>query len=111
MNTITTLGLLSLIFVVFFTMRAFHDDTPTNGQQTRRQSIIEAWINILIGLTVNFFLNFLFLPLLGAQLTVFENVMLGCSYTAVSIVRQYTIRRWFAGRINRWAARASGALH
>ena len=112
MTLLAALGLVSFAFVVAFTARAYKDDTRGNGQ-SRRSAIIEAWVNILIGFTINYAMNFILLPLIGARITAMDNFMLGWTYTAISIVRQYTIRRWFNARIVALARRLgdAGAQH
>ena len=93
------LGGLSFAFVVFFTLRSYYAGVNP------RAAIIEAWVNILIGFTLNFIANFLILPLLGATFTAAENFAIGWMYTAVSVVRQYAIRRWFQDGIHAFALR------
>lgn len=106
MNILTILGLVSFAFVAAFTWRAYRDDT---GQgQTPRGAIIEAWLNIALGFSVNYTANFLLLPLVGARFTAGENFALGWIYTAVSILRQYAIRRWFNARLHAAAQRLAG---
>ena len=103
------LGLLSFVFVAWFTLRAY-SGPDTGAGQSRRASIVEAWANICIGFTVNWLANFLLLPLVGASFTAWDNFLLGWIYTAVSIVRQYAIRRWFNARIHLLAARVAERL-
>ncbi len=100
---LTALGLLSFVFVAAFTARAYTDNTGVG--QTPRGAIVEAWMNIAIGFSVNYAANFLLLPLVGASFTASENFALGWIYTAISIVRQYAIRRWFNNLIHTTAAR------
>lgn len=92
--TITILGIAAFIFVAVFTHRAY------NAGHNPRQAIIEAWANIVIGFSINFVANFLILPLVDAHITVAQNFWMGWLYTAVSICRQYAIRRWFQKRIH-----------
>lgn len=110
MSLLTTLGLLSLLFVAWFTARAYRNDTPTGQGQSRRQSIIEAWVNIGIGFSINFAANLILLPLLASCTipSAWENFMLGWIYTAISILRQFAIRRWFNDRIQSAARRMAG---
>ncbi len=104
MTILNILGLLSFVFVVGFTWHAY-TRTPTPGQSPR-SSIIEAWINIVIGFSINFCMNFLLLPMVGADhMTGMQNFALGWIYTAVSIIRQYAIRRWFNRKIHAIATR------
>ena len=107
MSTITLLGLASLVFVIGFTAYAGRSSKGPAGRQTRRQAIIESWINILAGFGINFCMNALLLPLLGIDLKASDNFLLGCTYTAVSIVRSFVIRRYADEFIHRLAARAA----
>lgn len=68
-------------------------------------AIIEAWANIVIGYTVNFIANIAILPLIGASFTFTQNFFLGWVYTAISILRQYAVRRWFQDHIHEFAAK------
>ena len=106
MNPITWLGLASMVFVVVFTANAYGGPQAGDGQ-SRRGSIVEAWINIVIGFGVNFVANLFFLPLVGAKFTMLDNLSLGFIYTSISIVRSYAVRRFFNARIHNFAARAA----
>lgn len=64
-------------------------------EQTRLVSLIEALINVLIGFVINFTANMTLFPLFGWEISVAQNIGLGICYTAISIARSYTIRRWF----------------
>jgi hypothetical protein len=92
---LTTLGIASFLFVAGFTARAYRNNSGIG--QTPRGAIIEAWLNIAVGFSVNFVANLFLLPLVGASFTAMENFWLGWTYTAISIVRSYAIRRWFNG--------------
>ena len=77
--------------------------------QTRLGSFIEAWINVLIGFTINFIANMLILPAFGfTGLTLKTNFYIGLAYTVVSVIRSYVIRRWFNERLHRAAQRLAG---
>lgn len=102
MTLLTALGLASLIFVALFTWRAAVA-APGIGQ-TPLSAIVEAWLNLCIGFSVNFIANLFILPLVGASFTPVQNFWLGCIYTAISIVRQFVIRRWFNARLHAAAA-------
>ena len=109
MSLITGLGLLSIVFVVIFTASAYGGQQAGSGQ-SRRGSIVEAWINILIGFSINFVANMFLLPLVGAKFTMLENLWLGFIYTSISIIRSYAVRRFFNDRIHNFAARAAERL-
>ena len=73
--------------------------------QSRLGSFIEAMINIIIGFSINFSANALIFPLFGWQISPSDNFLLGAIYTVISLIRSYTIRRWFNARIHSAAAR------
>lgn len=105
--TLQIIGVVSAIFVAVFTFRVYNSTDQGTGQ-SRRQSIIEAWVNIAIGFSVNFVANLFILPMIGASFTLSENFWMGWIYTAVSVIRQYAIRRWFNNSIHRAAVRLAG---
>lgn len=111
MNTITILGMACFVFVAIFTVRAYRNNTGLG--QTPRGAIIEAWFNIVIGFTANFIANLFLIPLMtsGGHLSAANNFWGGWIYTAISICRQYVIRRWFEKRLHaivRWVERTVG---
>lgn len=73
--------------------------------QTRIGSLIEALMNVAIGLLVSVAANAIVFPRFGFQPTVGENVTISLIYTAISIARQYVLRRWFNARLQRAAER------
>lgn len=77
--------------------------------QSRKGSLIEALINVLIGFGINFTANLIILPMFGMEtLTLEANFYIGLIYTAISIARSYVIRRWFNSMIVRAAERLAG---
>lgn len=106
MTLLTALGVASLAFTIAFTVRTYRA-APGVGQSPR-SAVIEAWMNILIGFSVNFAANYLILPLVGAEFTASQNFWMGWIYTAISLVRQYAIRRWFNARLHAAAMRFAG---
>lgn len=103
MTTLHLISAASFTFVAIFTWHAY-TAAPGVGQSPR-SAIVEAWINILLGFSVNFLANFLIFPLVGVHIGAAENFLVGWIYTAVSIVRQYAIRRWFNARLHTLALR------
>lgn len=90
------LGIASLIFVIMFTW--WQAKKATTLGQSPRESIIEAWTNIVIGFTLNFIINIPMIPLMAGQehhIPLINNWWGGWVFTVVSIIRQYTIRRFF----------------
>lgn len=108
MSLLTLLGMASFIFVAVFTWRAY-TGPQAGGGQSRRSSIIEAWVNIAIGFSINFAANSVLFPLMvGVSVSMEANWWGGWVYTSISILRQYAIRRWFNQRIQRAAQRLAG---
>jgi hypothetical protein len=68
--------------------------------QTRLGSLIEAFVNVLIGFGINFTANLIILPLFGYTPSLWDNFQIGLLYTVVSIARSYVIRRWFNARLH-----------
>jgi hypothetical protein len=65
--------------------------------QTKLGSIAEAWANIAVGFTINYFANLTIFPLFGMHISAANNFWLGCIYTVISLVRSYVLRRYFNG--------------
>lgn len=66
--------------------------------QTRFGSVIEAAANILVGFAINWSANMLFLPMFGfTGLTAAKAFGIGLVFTAISLIRQYVLRRYFNG--------------
>lgn len=65
--------------------------------QTRKGSMYEAVMNVLVGFGINFTANMLIFPLFSWHISAQQNIGLGVIYTAISLVRSYCIRRWFNG--------------
>jgi hypothetical protein len=66
--------------------------------QTKWQSFIESWANILVGYSLALVTQLIVFPLLGMTVTLDKNILIGLIFTVVSLVRSYTLRRAF----NRW---------
>ena len=76
--------------------------------QTKLGSLIEAFINVLIGFGINFTANLIILPIFGYTPTLWDNFQIGLLYTVVSIARSYIIRRWFNAKLHAAAQRLAG---
>lgn len=92
MTALHLLSLASFLFVAGFTYRA----CMKGGDP--RAAMAEAWLNVLAGFSINYIANLVFLPLIGAAPGLADTFFLGWLYTAVSVLRQYVIRLWFAAR-------------
>lgn len=72
--------------------------------QSRTDSLMEAVVNISIGLVISTIANHFVLPaVLGVSMSVGQNVIIATIFTAISLARSYAIRRLFNGR-SVWAA-------
>ena len=66
--------------------------------QTRLQSLFEAWANIVIGMIIAFAGQLIVFPLVGLSVRLDQNALITLAFTAISLGRQYVLRRLF----NRW---------
>jgi len=78
--------------------------------QTRVGSLIEAVINTVIGFVINFTANMFIFPLFGFNINLGQNLVMGLIYTAISVARSYTIRRWFNAYLHRLALKIEKEL-
>jgi hypothetical protein len=72
--------------------------------QTKRHSLLESLVNVAIGYGVALISQLLIFPLYGVHLPLGDNIAIGLWFTAISIVRSYSLRRWF----NRVTVKQSG---
>ena len=63
--------------------------------QLKRHSFIEAWVNIIVGYTINILANFVIFPIWGWSITLKQNIEIGIVYTVISLIRSYCLRRAF----------------
>jgi hypothetical protein len=66
--------------------------------QSRKHSLIEAIVNVLIGYGVALAAQLVIFPLFGIHVSLQDNIVIGLLFTVVSIARSYCVRRLF----NRW---------
>jgi hypothetical protein len=71
--------------------------------QSRKGSLIEAGINVLIGYWINFIANLTILPMFGFNITLSQNLMIGLIFTVISVARSYIVRRYFNALIHKAA--------
>ncbi len=63
--------------------------------QSKRDSLLEALQNVLVGLGISMTANAFVFPLvLGVEVKFLDNLMIGAIMTVVSISRSYGLRRW-----------------
>jgi hypothetical protein len=65
--------------------------------QTKTQSFIEAWANVLVGYVVALISQLLVFPMFGIEIPFSSNLAIGAWFTVISLVRSYVLRRWFNG--------------
>lgn len=63
--------------------------------QTRRGSMIEALVNVLIGYSVAVTSQIVVFPLLDMEVPLSKNLLIGVIFTFISLVRSFTVRRVF----------------
>jgi len=63
--------------------------------QTKLESLLESIVNILIGYVVALISQLIIFPLVGIDVPLSTNLIIGFWFTAISLARSYVIRRWF----------------
>lgn len=63
--------------------------------QSKKHSLLESIINILIGYGIGVTAQILIFPLFGIKATLGENLKIGALFTVVSLARSYCLRRFF----------------
>lgn len=69
--------------------------------QTKLESLFEAFVNILIGAGVSLIGQLVFFPMVGLKVSIHQNLSLMALFTVLSVVRSYYVRRLF----NKWSPR------
>lgn len=67
------------------------------GKQSRAMSLVEATANVVAGYVVAVLTQFWIFPMFGLVVSAADNLVIGGIFTAVSIVRSFTLRRLFEG--------------
>jgi hypothetical protein len=71
-------------------------------------SLIEATANVVVGFLLALLTQIAVFPLLGITASAADNLLIGIIFTAVSIVRSFTLRRIFeAARVRQAKVQAS----
>lgn len=63
--------------------------------QSRRASLAEAVLNVILGLWISVLANIWLLPLWGFHPSLSQGVEIGLLFTLISLVRSYLLRRLF----------------
>ena len=72
--------------------------TKESLRDSKKRSMIETAIDVAIGFVMYLPINFLILPLFAEQISSYDVLgffQLSAIFTAIALVRKYTIRRWF----------------
>jgi hypothetical protein len=63
--------------------------------QSKKQSILESFIQTTIGIILSFFIQLIIYPILNIIVTFTQNIIISIIFFIVSIFRNYVIRRIF----------------
>ena len=72
--------------------------TRESLRDSKKRSMIETVTDVAIGFVMYLPINFLVLPLFAEQISSYDILgffQLSAIFTAIALVRKYTIRRWF----------------
>ena len=64
-------------------------------RQSKRMSMMESLTNVAVGYGVAVSAQIIIFPLFGLDVALADNLAIGAIFTAISIVRSYTLRRMF----------------
>ncbi|KXJ55176.1 MAG: hypothetical protein AXW15_07875 [Neptuniibacter sp. Phe_28] len=78
--------------------------------QTRIESLLESIVNIVIGYVVALISQIVVFPMVGIEVSITTNLVIGFWFTLISLVRSYVIRRWFNAGLHRAIASAARKL-
>ena len=63
--------------------------------QSRRQSLIEAITNVVVGYALAVLTQIVVFPWFGLQIPFRDNLMIGAMFVIISLLRSYALRRLF----------------
>jgi len=63
--------------------------------QSRRGSFVESLVNVLVGYLVAVGSQVIIFPLFGLHIPLRDNFIMGLWFTVISILRSYSLRRFF----------------
>ena len=78
--------------------------------QTRLQSLIEALVNVALGMVISVLLSLVVYPAFGHAFTLAQNIGITVIFTVASILRSYVVRRWFNAALHRAVLRVTGGM-
>jgi hypothetical protein len=78
---------------------SFLNYTGISVEQTKVESFVESWVNILIGFPINYVANIAVLPFMYNPDKILSSAFwIGVVFTVISVVRSYVLRRCFNGK-------------
>jgi hypothetical protein len=63
--------------------------------QSRRQSLIEAITNVVVGYALAVITQIVVFPWFGLQVSLGDNLAIGAQFVMISLLRSYALRRLF----------------
>ncbi|KGK78298.1 hypothetical protein PM03_15220 [Thalassobacter stenotrophicus] len=63
--------------------------------QSRRQSLIEAITNVVVGYALAVLTQIMVFPWFGLQVSLGDNLAIGAMFVIISLLRSYALRRLF----------------
>ena len=63
--------------------------------QKKKHSLLEVFLNILIGFGIAQTAQIVIFPLFGIHIPLHDNLMIGVIFTVISVLRSYALRRGF----------------
>jgi hypothetical protein len=63
--------------------------------QSRRQSLIEAITNVVVGYALAVLTQIVVYPWFGLQVSLGDNLVIGAMFVMISLLRSYALRRLF----------------
>lgn len=63
--------------------------------QSKKQSLIESIINVIVGYIVALLSQIIIFPIFGLDVNIQSNILIGLWFTGISIIRSYILRRVF----------------
>ncbi len=73
--------------------------------QSKVGSLVEAFVNILIGYSVAVISQIILFPFFDIHIPIQSNLYIGAWFTLISLVRSYVVRRWFNALLHNAALR------
>lgn len=63
--------------------------------QTRKESLIEITVDMVLGFIISVFSYLVIFPIIGFKVSLNESLLLTVYFVAISYIRRYFTRRWF----------------